>query len=290
MADKKTVADMPWPNTKGAPSYDGDPRELNDFFEQYEAVAAACNVTDNAVKIKKALRYVEDQEDKEEWRAAITGETMTFDAWKAAVLGMYSREEKEFTVSLSGFTKWLKKQAKNPVKDLSAMNAYQRSYLTRVKPLITKQILSEKQKNMMFWDGLHNGVKRRLGNKVSMSATLDDDDDEPTVPTVAEIMKAAKVVFSDREFYLGRGPLDSEDDEDEGDGRRKSRGGGSEDEREREIEKRDAPVVTKKRVSFEMGRTQATGKDERDKELDAIEELGKKMRGLSVTEPAYAGL
>ncbi|KAF6743758.1 hypothetical protein DFP72DRAFT_748845, partial [Ephemerocybe angulata] len=291
MATEKTIADMPWRETRGAPRYGGDPRDLMDFFEQFEAVAATCNVPDEKMA-EVALRYVEDREDREDWKAldgfeAIPPATKAvYATWKESVLASYAAEEKEKLRTFNDMANFIRTESSFKVKNMSDFARYRRRFTAISKPLIKDETLTPKQENLYFWQGLHPETQKKLLARIDVVNTKRKPQDVPDIQTT---LTAGEYVFSPRVWTSdieGAGARYASDEEMVF-GRR---GRIAVDERgglgRRDSSREDADVSTR-RVSFEERRP-STAKEENKSKLDEVEELARKLSSLKVDDVKYA--
>ncbi|KAF6754084.1 hypothetical protein DFP72DRAFT_750079, partial [Ephemerocybe angulata] len=310
MATEKTIADMPWRETRGAPRYGGDPRDLMDFFEQFEAVAATCNVPDEKMA-EVALRYVEDREDREDWKAldgfeAIPPATKAvYATWKESVLASYAAEEKEKLRTFDDMANFIRTESSFKVKNMSDFARYRRRFTAISKPLIKDETLTPKQENLYFWQGLHPETQKKLLARIDVVDTKRKPQDVPDIQTT---LSAGEYVFSPRVWTSdieGASARYASDEEmvfgrrggiavDEVDQRRALEGMVDRAVRERErgglgrrdSSREDADVSTR-RVSFEERRP-STAKEENKSKLDEVEELARKLSSLKVDDVKYA--
>ncbi|KAF5334434.1 hypothetical protein D9611_014465 [Ephemerocybe angulata] len=292
MATEKTIADMPWRETRGAPRYGGDPRDLMDFFEQFEAVAATCNVPDEKMA-EVALRYVEDREDREDWKAldgfeAIPPATKAvYATWKESVLASYAAEEKEKLRTFDDMANFIRTESS-------------------FKLLIKDETLTLKQENLYFWQGLHPETQKKLLARIDVVDTKRKPQDVPDIQTTlsageyvfsprvwtSDIEGASARYASDEEMVFGRRGGIAVDEVDQRRAlermvdravRERERGGLG----RRDSSREDADISTR-RVSFEEHRP-STAKEENKSKLDEVEELARKLSSLKVDDVKYAG-
>ncbi|KAF5329970.1 hypothetical protein D9611_010409 [Ephemerocybe angulata] len=304
----KTIADMPWPKMKGAPSYGGDPRDLVDFFAQFEAIAAANNV-DDGDKPELVLRYVEEREDRENWKGldgyeiVAPATTRRWTVWKKAVLDSYAEEEKETLRTFDDLASFIRTEAGFKINTMSDFARYHRRFGALAKPLIKDETLTTKQENLFFWQGLHPETQKRLMARIDVVDTTRKPQDVPDIKTTSA---AAEYVLSPRAWTAGIGGAGARyaSDEDLLFGRGRGVAVDEVDQRralERIVEKavrersgkerrdvyRDEPEVTTKRVAFEE-RVPAAAPQAKSK-LDEVEDLVRQMSGMKVGDGNYAG-
>ncbi|TFK18100.1 hypothetical protein FA15DRAFT_603930, partial [Coprinopsis marcescibilis] len=264
----KTKADMPAYGARGAPKFTGKGRQLEEFWERFEELAVACNV-DEKERAALALRYVKKSRDKDLWKGmknykwVVLGD---FEKWKDAVNGAYTDGEKKQEYTYSDLMRYVEECWDiNISKEQDFMNYY-RKFVSISQGLLSNGKIVEEQANRFFWQGLHRKTWKTIKKRLEV---MDKDREANAIPSIEDALKAGQYVYSEKSFkrqYDGSG----------------KRQGGVEEEKEGEEgkEKEREEVVTK-RVVVE---------DPEKKRLDEIEELSARLRGMKVTEPAYAGL
>ncbi|TFK17720.1 hypothetical protein FA15DRAFT_661238 [Coprinopsis marcescibilis] len=287
-----------------------DEKERAALALRFEELAVACNV-DEKERAALALRYVKKSRDKDLWKGmknykwVVLGD---FEKWKDVVNGAYTDSEKKREYTYSDL-----------IKERDFMNYYCK-FVSISQGLLSNGKIVEEQANRFFWQGLHQKTRKTIKKRLEV---MDKDREADAIPSIEDALKAGQYMYSEKSFehqYDGSGKhcrpwagsdnsssdssseseSDSSSESSESDlDSDASASSSSESEREGRKKKKKGKKVKKrtdkKKQGKEKEREEVVTKrvvveDPEKKRLDEIEELSARLRGMKVTEPAYAGL
>jgi hypothetical protein len=167
-----------------------------------------------------------------------------------------------------------------------------------------EEILSEKEVNRIFWYGLPQHARRKIGDRLRI---VSPDHDQKHAPAMEDVIKAGRYVFAEEAF-------DAESDDDEPAIKKLKKSAkakkkkkvvtdmesssseseeSSEDSEESESEEEERRKPKKKGKAKEKVKEVRTRKvrfDEAARKLDEVEELTKRLSGMHVGDVMYAGV
>ena len=128
---------MPQPGEKNAPFFDVErPQELNRFFERMEDWFVEENLTADADRKRKTVRYT-DVETEDRWKALTKFDNGTFDQFKEQVIACYPRAVDVAKGSVAGL--------KKKIKQIGLVSADNRDELLSLIRIMTAEVAKLKK-------------------------------------------------------------------------------------------------------------------------------------------------
>ncbi|KAJ3806181.1 hypothetical protein F5876DRAFT_80961 [Lentinula aff. lateritia] len=288
-ATTKGPAAMPAPGSSKAPTkFTGEAQDLKDFIEEFENCADAQELTSEE-KVKMVAKYV-DRETKRYWKTLDAYAKKDWGALKKELLKAYPGAEKGHRFSVLGLRRLAQKQARKRITSENDLVKYYQHFQVMSAALKADNKLTDNEVNRYFWFGIHQDDRRDILTRLE---NQDRAFDRKTVPTMQKAVEAGRVVFCDEAMDLDwddpiaeivskdtkrkkkigrerREVISSEEDE------------SSDSDDESDDEEEDRP---KKKTVRQEVQTKVVARSN----LDDIEELAKRLRGLDVGDVNYAG-
>ncbi|KAJ8516836.1 hypothetical protein ONZ45_g5898 [Pleurotus djamor] len=175
----------PLPNagSSEAPRFDGDASSLVSFFEDYEVVADAAQLT-MAMKISGVVRYVAAVE-RDTWRYTASQHNDNWDNFKTEILNLYPGAMELLKPTLQDAERLVENARAIPISSANELAAYYRKARTILLPLVDEGETGSIQASKLMLQGLPSDLRQRTEAYLTIS--------NPTA--------AAKVVYKLQNVY-----------------------------------------------------------------------------------------
>ncbi|KAF7798999.1 hypothetical protein EIP86_010229 [Pleurotus ostreatoroseus] len=216
-----TVADMPLPKTRGAPTkFKGKSTEVDIFLHHYERLCRKYNVDLDEEKLENITQYCskEVREFMEGLPSYVNGD---FEQFVKDVRKYFEADKDTKRYRVSDLERYVReKRHAGSMKTMAAWMAYNRGFIRRGGWLMKEDKISEREYATYFWQGIPSKFRARLESRL-MSQYPTHDISEPF--STQKINKAAEAMLRRDRFDNDRLTMDKDewnerdDDEEEGD-------------------------------------------------------------------------
>ena len=153
--------------SKRSPSWDGDAKELNEFFEDFEELAKGANLTD-AEKVKWVLKYVDGKKHVKFWKTREGYSTGQWTEFKKTVIAQYPGAKDGQAYSTKDMEKITDSFAKKKAMDEDDLIDYYSRFCPVAAYLIDKKKISPLEQDRGFWKGLPKLLRHELKLRFNM--------------------------------------------------------------------------------------------------------------------------
>jgi hypothetical protein len=155
---------MPARGHSTAPTFDGNPLNLNRFFEEVEILAADAGI-DDAGRIKHSLRYA-SLNDYELWNRLPTATEADYAAFKKSVLDLYPGTEDDHRYTVADLDRLTRTQSSYGIRTRAELGEYYREFIRIVGFLFDKGRISERERNLAYENGFHTEFKQSIKTRM----------------------------------------------------------------------------------------------------------------------------
>jgi hypothetical protein len=179
------------PHSKEAPFFDGKPRHLLDFFDEFNLITAAANVT-GQTKISAVVNYV-CREAAELWRTYATFAGGNWDAFKDEVILSYPGV-KAGSYTIGDLADLSRKQfTSKTIKTLDDLGKYHRKFMRIAGYLRTHQQLADAISNQYYWGGFRRSLRTKIEDHLER---INPNRDLNVIASTTKIYQAAVRVLT----------------------------------------------------------------------------------------------
>jgi hypothetical protein len=189
---------MPSRDSQRAPRYRGKPKDLVEFFEEFEEHAAAAELS-NGEKATWVVKYVKSKEVANFWKSLTdyTSNPRDYTKLKAAILAQYPGAETGECYTRKGLLELTAKYASKSMKMESRLIEYYGKFRPMGIWLEGKKIISAADKNDYFWYGIPRKTRKLILNWLT---TLKPEHDNKKAPEMEEVLQAGRYILSEEAF------------------------------------------------------------------------------------------
>ena len=174
-----TVADMPLPKTRGAPTkFKGKSTEVDTFLHHYERLCRKYNVDLDEEKLENITQYCskEVREFMEGLPSYVNGD---FEQFVKDVRKYFEADKDTKRYRVSDLERYVReKRHAGSMKTMAAWMAYNRGFIRRGGWLMKEDKISEREYATYFWQGIPSKFRARLESRL-MSQYPTHDISEP---------------------------------------------------------------------------------------------------------------
>jgi hypothetical protein len=195
-----TIRKMPKPGEKNAPTFDPEkPEELGRFFDRLEEWFEEDEITADAEKKKRTVRYL-DADSEIQWKAFSKFAEGTYPEFKAQVMASYPKAEEVMKGSVAALKRKIKKIGPIEVDERDELLSLIRIMTAEVGKLklITPPIHTNRELVELFLSRLNSDFAARVAQKLSFhrTGTIGQDNAKDRNPEdmydISEVMEMAK--------------------------------------------------------------------------------------------------
>lgn len=161
---------MPSRYDRNALKFDGKPTSLRRFFEDIEALANDC-VLSQREKITHTLRYLET-DDHDAWSSQPSAQGNDWELFKREITAMYPGSEDNARFSATDLELFVEHHTATPMQDRFQFGEYYRGFLTKSGWLLNRNIISHRERNKMFINGFHINFRQQLRMQLRLQDPL----------------------------------------------------------------------------------------------------------------------
>lgn len=187
------ISKMPTPGSKRSPSWEGDAKELNKFFEDFEELAEGASLSGEE-KVKWVLKYLGRKKDVKFWKTRDGYKDGDWAVFKAAVITQYPGAKDGHAYSAKDLEKVVKAFAKKKDMDEEDLINYYSRFCPIAGYLIEKQKISSLERDRGFWSGLPKGLRAELKLRFDMA---NGNRDRTVIPAMDDVMKVARASLAE---------------------------------------------------------------------------------------------
>ncbi|KAF9038789.1 hypothetical protein BDZ89DRAFT_1216424, partial [Hymenopellis radicata] len=194
---------MPPRSTKSAPTFSGNPKDLEDYLEDIKRVCEEHGKADEADWVFYALHYL-SAEERESWRTLQESKSIpargtqpavvpTWAPFVKAVMEIYPGAQMMGRYELTDLEHLVLERARNPPEDLQTLRDFTRSFKRIGTLLIDEDVVSASELSRMYVKGLGAGLREC----VNRCLEIKHPDHHPLRPhLLAHIIKEAEFCLS----------------------------------------------------------------------------------------------
>jgi len=280
------VVGMPGAGSKKAPSFSGCASELLDFFTQFEDLANSCRLT-SAEQCRIVLRYI-DSDTKQLWKSFPECDAADYKAFKARVIDQYPGAEKGMQYTSRDLDRIVLAYAESCISTETELMAFSRQFRPVATWLVKNKVLSEHQRNTLFWKGLPKPLRRAILHRLQS-----EDPNYRAPPNFEKVIEAGRDVLANNGSHVNKNTpmtprLRSARDLSTPPSNVKATP--SHQTHVRATPSRRSNVRATSSHQYDEGvHTTTVRIDEPELPVNEVEELGRRLSRLNVHDPAYAG-
>ncbi|KAJ3816998.1 hypothetical protein F5880DRAFT_1493584, partial [Lentinula raphanica] len=158
---------MPAPGSTRAPEkFRGDASMLKEFLEDFEADAAAQELTDEE-KVRMVLKYV-DSETKGFWKTMEGYESKDWEKLKKELMHAYPEAKKSHRYTKKSLKKIAEANKKHRFDSQDDFSRYYRQFQNISKVLKADRRITEDEINTHFWKGIHKTDRGKILRRIEL--------------------------------------------------------------------------------------------------------------------------
>ncbi|KAF8997138.1 hypothetical protein BDZ89DRAFT_898838, partial [Hymenopellis radicata] len=169
---------MPPRSTKSAPTFSGNPKDLEDYLEDIKRVCEEHGKTDEADWVFYALHYL-SADDRESWRTLKETKTVTargtqlaitptWAPFVKAVMEIYPGAQMKGRYELTDLEHLVLERARNPPEDLQTLGDFTRSFKRIGTLLIDEDVVSSSELSRMYVKGLGASLRESVNRHLEI--------------------------------------------------------------------------------------------------------------------------
>jgi hypothetical protein len=181
------------PRAKEAPYFDGKPRHIIDFLDDFDFIAAAANVTGQN-KVNAVINYV-SREVAELWKTYVSFNGGDWDAFKNEIIRSYPGI-KSGIFTVGDLAELSRKQfTTKKIRTLDDLGKYHRKFSRIEGYLRTHQHLATAISNQYYWGGFRRNLREKIEDHLEK---INPNRDVNTIASIVDIYSAAVRVLTKR--------------------------------------------------------------------------------------------
>ena len=187
---------MPGRTSKDAPSFSGRPKDLLDFFAQFEDLADSCGLTSQE-KCRTVLRYL-DSDTKELWVSFTESSQGDYDKFKTRILEEHPGADKGAQYVYHDLENIILRHVNQDISTETEFVEYSHKFRPVATWLVKNKKISEHEHDKLFWQGLPRHVQR----EITMQLQLDNPKgfDRSTHPDFEKVICAGREALGNNRF------------------------------------------------------------------------------------------
>ncbi|KZS95145.1 hypothetical protein SISNIDRAFT_408934, partial [Sistotremastrum niveocremeum HHB9708] len=160
-------AGMPVQRTKGAPKFDGSPKHIYDFIDEFETHALRVQLSDE-LKCRCLGKYA-NKRSRELWEQLPGYAANNWDQYKAQILSYYADVDEHQKFTVKDLLKLVRAQKKSKMRSLKDFSKYDRKFNRIALWLKARGKMAESEIDRHFEDGFP--TKNGMGNRNTAALT-----------------------------------------------------------------------------------------------------------------------
>lgn len=166
---------MPRRGDKNAPTFSGQPADLDRFLEDVQLCAEEAGIATGTYVIH-ATRYA-PPEIENQWRELPEYEARHWETFCDAVRKLYPGLDKDRKYSVASLDNWVEQYQKSKITSLEQLGAYTRGFLVRANYLVNNRRFSTVEKNRNYLRAFTGDVRDRILHRLQIAAPDQHPDD-----------------------------------------------------------------------------------------------------------------
>ncbi|KAF9026410.1 hypothetical protein BDZ89DRAFT_913629, partial [Hymenopellis radicata] len=160
---------MPSRTDKSAPSFSGNPKDLEDYLEDVVRVCQDCGKNDEKDFVEAALHYL-SADDREAWKTLPQAKAspLKWPAFKDAVMAIYPGSQTKGRYELTDLENLVADQSHKAPRDLATLGEYTRSFKKIGALLEEEQVVSASELSRLYVKGLGANLREIVGRRLEI--------------------------------------------------------------------------------------------------------------------------
>lgn len=181
------VCYMPSRYDCNVPKFDGKPTSLQWFFEDIEALANDC-VLSQCEQIAHTLRYLEG-DNYDAWSTRPSAQGNDWNLFKQEIMAMYPGSEDNTHFSVTDLELFVRNHAAIPMQSRSQFSKYYCNFLTCSGWLLNRNVISHRERNKLFMNGFHISFCQQLCTQLHLQDPLHALDEPWDITDVEQVAR-----------------------------------------------------------------------------------------------------